>query len=68
MARKRLEAGKPPAPPDLDALQARLGHRFARPELLLQALTHRSAADPRRGQLDSNERLEFIGDRHSSEE
>jgi ribonuclease III len=63
MARKRLEAGKPPAPPDLDALQARIGHRFARPELLLQALTHRSAADPRRFQLDSNERLEFIGDR-----
>jgi ribonuclease III len=61
MARNRPEETLPP--PDLDALGARLGHRFARPELLLQALTHRSAADPRRGQLDSNERLEFIGDR-----
>lgn len=61
MARNRPE--EPTPPPDLDALAARLGHRFARPELLLQALTHRSAADPRRGQLDSNERLEFIGDR-----
>ena len=48
---------------DGDAFQDRLGHRFARPELLEQALTHRSAADPRRDQLDSNERLEFLGDR-----
>ena len=60
MARKRPEEAPTP---DLDALAARIGHRFARPELLRQALTHRSAADPRRGQLDSNERLEFIGDR-----
>jgi len=45
------------------AFQDRLGHRFARPALLHQALTHRSAADPRRAQLDSNERLEFLGDR-----
>ncbi|WP_135469576.1 ribonuclease III [Crenalkalicoccus roseus] len=43
--------------------QQRIGHRFRRPELLAQALTHRSAADPRRSQLDSNERLEFLGDR-----
>jgi ribonuclease-3 len=41
----------------------RLGHRFARPALLERALTHRSAADPRQSQLDSNERLEFLGDR-----
>lgn len=47
----------------LQAFAARLGHRFTRPELLEQALTHRSAADPRRAQLDSNERLEFLGDR-----
>lgn len=33
-----------------------LGHSFARPELLKQALTHRSAVGP------SNERLEFLGD------
>jgi ribonuclease-3 len=40
-----------------------LGHRFARPDLLREALTHRSAA-PRRGHgSGSNERLEFIGDR-----
>lgn len=45
------------------ALAARLPHAFARPELLLHALTHRSAADPRKRMLDSNERLEFVGDR-----
>jgi ribonuclease-3 len=44
-------------------LTARLPHRFARPELVLHALTHRSAADPRNRMLDSNERLEFVGDR-----
>ena len=49
--------------PSLDAFAGRLGHEFARPELLEQALTHRSAADPKRSQLDSNERLEFLGDR-----
>jgi ribonuclease-3 len=48
---------------DLTVFAARLGHAFAQPELLVQALTHRSAADPRRSQLDSNERLEFLGDR-----
>jgi ribonuclease-3 len=47
----------------LDALEDRLGHRFRNRALLEQALTHRSAADPRRGMLDSNERLEFLGDR-----
>ena len=47
-----------------------LGHTFVRPELLAEALTHRSAAHnnrthrkhERRG-VGSNERLEFIGDR-----
>lgn len=34
----------------------RIGHRFTRPELLQQALTHRSAGAPH------NERLEFLGD------
>ncbi|TCH96448.1 ribonuclease III [Roseococcus sp. SYP-B2431] len=46
-----------------DPLQERLGHRFRNTALLEQALTHRSAADPRRRMLDSNERLEFLGDR-----
>lgn len=37
-------------------LERRLGHAFARPELLAQALTHRSASPL------NNERLEFLGD------
>ena len=44
-----------------DGFEAILGHRFKRPDLLKEALTHRSAAQGR-GQ-GSNERLEFIGDR-----
>ncbi len=46
--------------------EAIFGHRFARPELLREAMTHRSvAAVQRRGPRAgaSNERLEFIGDR-----
>jgi ribonuclease-3 len=37
-------------------LEAALGYRFRRPELLRQALTHRSFGSPH------NERLEFLGD------
>ncbi len=52
------------------AAETILGHAFARPALLTEALTHRSAAHgnrtlkrrERRG-VGSNERLEFIGDR-----
>jgi ribonuclease-3 len=40
----------------LRALCRQLGHEFARPELLRQALTHRSHGSP------NNERLEFLGD------
>ena len=49
----------------LDALAGRLGHRFARPELLVQALTHASAvhANGARGGTETYERLEFLGDR-----
>ncbi|MBK9070521.1 MAG: ribonuclease III [Myxococcales bacterium] len=38
----------------------RLGHAFAQPELLAQALTHSSAVNEQGG--SSNERLEFLGD------
>ena len=52
------------------AAEAILGHSFDQPQLLAEALTHRSAAHggrtlrktERRG-VGSNERLEFIGDR-----
>ena len=41
-----------------------LGHRFARPELLIQALTHPSMMQGRRqNQSAPYERLEFLGDR-----
>ena len=46
---------------NLTAAQGLLGHRFARPKLLSEALTHRSAAGAKG--VGSNERLEFIGDR-----
>ena len=53
--------------PAQEAAQSILGHRFARPELLAEALTHRSAAlDHWAGKKvfsASNERLEFVGDR-----
>ncbi len=56
--------------PDRRALaETLLGHRFAQPDLLTEALTHRSAASGRlrrragRPRRVSNERLEFIGDR-----
>jgi ribonuclease-3 len=41
---------------DLDRLQRVLGHRFSNPQLLREALTHRSHGTPH------NERLEFLGD------
>lgn len=48
----------------VETLAAALGHRFQRPELLTEALTHASAATrPARGGEFSNERLEFLGDR-----
>ena len=46
---------------NLAAAQTLLGHQFARPKLLAEALTHRSAAGAKG--VGSNERLEFIGDR-----
>ena len=45
------------------ALQKRLGHEFADPELLRRALRHSSAARSEQGGGPDNERLEFLGDR-----
>ncbi len=44
----------------LDRLATVLGHRFADPALLEQAVTHPSATSPAR---PDNQRLEFLGDR-----
>jgi ribonuclease-3 len=43
-------------------LEERLGHVFARPELLHLALTHSSLANERPQPAEHNERLEFLGD------
>ncbi|MEM9082833.1 MAG: ribonuclease III [Planctomycetota bacterium] len=43
----------------LDRAEEIIGHQFADRSLLIQALTHASIADSR---LESNERLEFLGD------
>lgn len=42
----------------VEEVAARLGHRFARPEFLIEALTHPSLAT-----TTHNQRLEFLGDR-----
>lgn len=47
-------------PGDMAAFARRLGHDFARPELLLRALTHGSLNPAGR---PDNQRLEFLGDR-----
>ncbi len=45
---------------DIRAFMTRLGHDFARPDLLIRALTHGSIASATR---PDNQRLEFLGDR-----
>ena len=45
---------------ELGRLQELAGHRFAKPEILVRALTHPSAATAAR---PDNQRLEFLGDR-----
>lgn len=51
---------------NLSELEQALGHAFARPELLVRALTHRSLAQENAqqpgGAAGDNERLEFLGD------
>jgi ribonuclease-3 len=58
----RTLAGSAPAE-GLDALQRNIGYAFARPALLLDALTHRSFVHEYAApDVVSNERLEFLGD------
>ena len=45
---------------DLLAFQARIGHVFRNPELLVRAVTHASISSANR---PDNQRLEFLGDR-----
>ena len=46
----------------MTTLEEKLGYTFQSPELLENALTHSSCANESRGKLQSNERLEFLGD------
>lgn len=49
--------------PDFSQLQQRLNHTFATPDLLTEALTHRSYLNEHREYAGAhNERLEFLGD------
>ena len=45
---------------ELRAFEGRIGHRFAKPDLLIRALTHGSVSSSTR---EDNQRLEFLGDR-----
>ncbi|MDM7931230.1 ribonuclease III [Tabrizicola sp.] len=45
---------------ELKAFEGRLGHHFAKPELLMRAVTHASIGSATR---PDNQRLEFLGDR-----
>jgi len=47
---------------DLNAFQARLGHPFRNAELLTLALTHPSVAHEANANIQTNQRLEFLGD------
>lgn len=47
---------------ELRDLEEHLGYLFERPELLDQALTHKSYANEAEGPVADNERLEFLGD------
>ena len=46
----------------MTTLEEKLGYTFQSPELLENALTRSSCANESRGKLQSNERLEFLGD------
>ena len=48
---------------DIESLSEALGHRFARRDLLIEALTHKSAAGDGNANRFGYERLEFLGDR-----
>lgn len=61
--RTRSSKAKDKAAADANAaLEARIGHGFADPNLLMQAITHVSALKSGRKRGDSYQRLEFLGD------
>ena len=46
----------------MDELEKSIGYKFKNINLLKNALTHSSYANEVKGNLSSNERLEFLGD------
>jgi len=53
---------KSPAKAATSAIEQRIGHKFADPNLLVTAMTHVSALKPSRKRGESYQRLEFLGD------
>ncbi len=61
--KKRTRSGTKAAAKAANAeIEARIGHKFADPNLLTTAITHVSALKPSRKRGDSYQRLEFLGD------
>ncbi|MBI3127279.1 MAG: ribonuclease III [Candidatus Tectomicrobia bacterium] len=62
-APKKGRRAKAPAPElPIAEIEGRIGHRFADPSLLVQALTHRSFSQESIPPGPDNQRLEFLGD------
>jgi ribonuclease-3 len=60
--KKRSKSAKVASKTATAAIEARIGHKFADPALLTNAITHVSALKPTRRRGESYQRLEFLGD------
>ena len=60
--KKRARSSKAKGTDANAALEARIGHSFTDPNMLMQAITHVSALKSGRKRGDSYQRLEFLGD------
>ncbi|WP_024515512.1 ribonuclease III [Bradyrhizobium sp. Tv2a-2] len=60
--RAKGQASKAAAKSAHAEIEARIGHSFSDPNLLITAFTHVSALKPQRKRADSYQRLEFLGD------
>jgi ribonuclease-3 len=60
--RGKAKASKAAAKSAHAEIEARIGHSFTDPNLLITAFTHVSALKPQRKRADSYQRLEFLGD------
>ncbi len=60
--KRRSKASSKAAKPAHAEIEARIGHQFSDPNLLITAFTHVSALKPQRKRNESYQRLEFLGD------